>query len=196
MTENIVKDLTPLIIDIEGINLNPANTRKHRPEGIDLLCQSLTTYGQHKPIVVQKSNMLCRTGNGVLTAALKLEWKKIAAVVIEEDSMLATAREIIDNRSAEIGSDWETEALALQLQALMGGDFDIELTGFSLEDLEAISTDLSPNEENAPESLDDLQDELSATVTAIVPLDKGEEAKSLIEEVLREAQIKNKIELK
>ena len=146
MNENIIPALEKLTVDINSININQANTRKHEPDGIELLEQSLNTYGQHKPIVVQKSNMICRAGNGLLTAAKNLGWEKIAAVIIDEDSTTAVAREIIDNKSAEVGSLWDEENLLAQIQALQEDvNFNIENIGFSDLELNMLIEDIEPN---------------------------------------------------
>lgn len=141
----IVEGLDSLSIPIDSVRLNPANTRRHSPAGIDLLKASLAKYGQRKPIVVQKEGMIVRAGNGCLIAARELGWEKIAAVVIDETNIDAVAYEICDNRSAEVGSEWEWETLAQQLDVIANDGLDLDLTGFSAADLNEMINDLCPS---------------------------------------------------
>ena len=77
---NIAKDLQRLSVAISSVNLNSANTRTHNTENLDILKNSLAKYGQRKPIVVQKKNMVVRAGNGCLMAAKALGWSHIAGI--------------------------------------------------------------------------------------------------------------------
>lgn len=183
---NVIKALEPLLTPIEKINPNPANTRKHNEENIKLIAHGLNVYGQHKPIVVQKNGMICRAGNGVLEAAKSLNWEQIAAVIIDEDSTTATAREIIDNRSAEIGSEWDQEALKLQLSSL-SENIDITSIGFSQEDLNALLDQTqSSNGSDDDVNIDDLQKGETSIIEIQVPIVIVEEVKNIIDETLKD----------
>lgn len=133
----ILPALAALAVPIDSVRPNPANTRKHEAPSLDALKVSLAKYGQRKPIVVQKSGMLVRAGNGMLAAARELGWTHIAAVVVDESNVDAVAYELMDNKSAEL-STWESEALALQLSSLKEDDIDLALTGFTEAELTGI----------------------------------------------------------
>lgn len=126
---NIVKNLLPLAVPVDSVHPNPINTRAHPDKSIAALALSLTKYGQRKPIVVQAQGSIVRAGNGLLAAALSLNWTHIAAVIVDESNTDAVAYEIMDNKSAEL-STWEGESLALQLAALKEDSFDLQFTGF------------------------------------------------------------------
>lgn len=96
MKENVIPALKALLVDVDSVNLNATNTRKHPDGNIDHLKRSLTQYGQRKPIVVQKKGMVVRAGNGMLQAAQALGWKKIAAVIIDESSTDATGETLAE----------------------------------------------------------------------------------------------------
>lgn len=135
MTENILKALKPLAVPIESLHPDPANTRKHDAKSIAMLKASLEKYGQRKPVVVQEKGRVVRAGNGLYLAAKELGWKKIAAVVVPEGDVEATAYSIADNRSAEF-SAWDNEALAATLTALTESEIDLATVGFTEEELE------------------------------------------------------------
>ena len=103
--------------------------------------------------------MVVRAGNGCLAAATALGWTHIAAVVVDEGSTDATGYEIMDNRSAEKGSDWDFEMLGQQLSALKEEDFDLDMVGFSDDEFGELLDELTPEgeveEDEAPEAVDD-----------------------------------------
>ena len=135
----ILPALLPLAVPVDSVRLNPANTRRHEKRSLDALKVSLEKHGQRKPIVVQHSGMLVRAGNGMLAAARELGWTHIAAVVVDESNVDATAYEIMDNRSAELSS-WEEEALRLQLGSLKDDGYDVSSTASTLRRTRGVST--------------------------------------------------------
>ena len=114
---NVVDPLKSFLVPVEDINLDPANARLHGERNLEAVKSSLTTLGQHVPIVVQKEGMVVRVGNARLTAARDLGWSHIAAVIIDESNVEGIARAIADNRSSEM-SHWDFGVLEEMLKAL------------------------------------------------------------------------------
>lgn len=140
--KHIAEDLISLARDMDSLIEDSSNARKHSDKNIETIKNSLRRFGQRKPIVVQKKDdsLIIRAGNGTFTAAKALGWKKIAAVIIEENSMDATAYAIADNRSGEL-AEWDQEILAKQLKELDEMDFSLDEIGFDSSDLEDIIDD-------------------------------------------------------
>jgi len=59
----------PLAIDIDSVKEDPKNARKHDSANITAIKQSLSTYGQRKPIVVNSETGIIEAGNGLWKAA-------------------------------------------------------------------------------------------------------------------------------
>tara|TARA_R110000751_G_scaffold265397_1_gene364481 strand:- start:19166 stop:20359 length:1194 start_codon:yes stop_codon:yes gene_type:complete len=129
----IIDQLTELAVDISSVKFDPANARKHNKKNIEAIKTSLTKFGQRAPIVVQKEGMICRAGNGRLEAARSLGWDKIAAVIVDEGDVEATAFAITDNRTAEL-AEWDGDVLGDLLGAL---DDDLRI-GWDEKDLKDI----------------------------------------------------------
>jgi len=66
--------------------------------------------------------------------------------VVDEGSTDATGYEIMDNRSAEKGSDWDFEILGKKLAALKEEDFDLDMVGFSDDEFNNMLEDLTPTD--------------------------------------------------
>ncbi|MBR4316869.1 MAG: ParB N-terminal domain-containing protein [Alphaproteobacteria bacterium] len=57
------------------ISQHPQNVRIHTKRNLDLLKNSLSTFGLYKPILVQKSTKYIIAGNGTYQAAQALGWE-------------------------------------------------------------------------------------------------------------------------
>jgi ParB-like chromosome segregation protein Spo0J len=123
-------------VAIETLSLDPANVRRHSARNQAAIAASLRRFGQQKPIVVDRRNVV-RAGNGTLAAAQSLGWKEIRIIRTDLDGSEATAFAIADNRTAEL-AEWDDAALAEQLAALKEEDFDLADMGFKDKELERL----------------------------------------------------------
>lgn len=120
-------------IEIEKLTPDPANARKHGERNIEAVVASLNRFGQQKPIVIDKANVV-RAGNGTLAAAKSLGWTHINCVRTELDGTDAIAYAIADNRTAEL-AEWDVDVLAAELEGLQLEGM-LELTGFDDKELD------------------------------------------------------------
>ena len=135
------KSLKTISLPISDIQLDPSNVRKHDKKNIKALVASLKRFGQQKPIVLDKNNIV-RAGNGTLTAAQELGWTHINAVVSDLEPSELTAYAIADNRTAEL-AEWDLEGLGEQLKSL-----DEELAEIAYEDFEYPDDPVEPSEKD------------------------------------------------
>jgi DNA modification methylase len=139
--DNISESLLPLAVGVDTLQEDPRNARKHSTKNVDAIRQSLITYGQRKPIVVNKNTGVIEAGNGLYQAAKSLGWTQIAAVIVEDDPATATGFAIMDNRSAEL-SDWDETILKSLLLELENTDFEMSATGFQSIEIEEVLSDI------------------------------------------------------
>jgi hypothetical protein len=131
----IIPALRPLAVRLADLNLDPDNARLHPPESVDAIRRSLAELGQHRAAVVQRDGMRVRVGNGMVLAARQLGWEWIAAAVVDEDDVAATARSIADNKVGEL-SQFDPAALAKAAALVLSGtDGQILSTGFTKEEM-------------------------------------------------------------
>lgn len=116
------------VLKIEDLVFDPANARKHSKKNLDAIIGSLSKFGQQKPIVVDKNNVVV-AGNGTLEAAKKIGWTKINCVRTDLTGPEAIAFALADNRTAEL-AEWDLEPLTKTLQSLKDIDFDLGSIGF------------------------------------------------------------------
>ena len=116
-SSNIPKELEKLLIPLDILNPDPTNAKMHDERNIDAIKSSLSKFGQRSPIVVQKKGMIIRAGNARYEAAKQLGWTEIAAIVIDENNIDATAFAIADNRTADM-ANWDNEVLTKLVREL------------------------------------------------------------------------------
>jgi ParB-like chromosome segregation protein Spo0J len=144
----INEQLRELALPLSDLTQDPANVRVHPARNIDAIKASLTRFGQRLPIVVQRDNMLVRAGNARLEAAQALGWSHIAAVVVDEGDVTATAFAIADNRTAEL-AEWDLQGLADIADALRDQGFDLDDIGYSDEEFDELTAHLDGYLEDA-----------------------------------------------
>ena len=122
---------------IAELSNDPANARKHNDKNIEAIIASLRRFGQQKPIVIDRNNIV-RAGNGTLEAARRLGWDSIDCVKTSLEGSDAIAYAIADNRTAEL-AEWDDNVLAAQLNGLLTESEEIALAaGWTAEEIEAM----------------------------------------------------------
>jgi DNA modification methylase len=113
-------DLTP----------DPNNARVHDKKNLAAIAESLNKFGQRKPIVITKDNLIV-AGNGTVEAAKQIGWTDITAVRVPDDwsADQIKAFALADNRTAELAS-WDQEILNQQLEELGDSGWQITDLGF------------------------------------------------------------------
>lgn len=126
--DHIAPALRDFAVPVDSLTPDPANARTHTARNIEVVAGSLRTFGQQTPIVVDAKGVI-RKGNGTWEAARSLGWSHIAAVTTDLSGSALTGYAIADNRSSEadVGSMWDRDALAQQLEALRGEDAELAL---------------------------------------------------------------------
>jgi len=100
---------------------------------------SLDAYGQRKPIVVNAKTKTIEAGNGMWEAAQALGWDEIAVAFVKDDKAVASAYGIMDNQSALL-AEWDLPTLKDLLEELDDGETNMELTGFTADEIEDLMT--------------------------------------------------------
>lgn len=124
---------------LSEIKLAPYNPRKISKEEKEKLKRSLSEFGYVDPIIYNKRNMFVIGGNQRLTVLRELaredpERWDVKYEMVEED--LDDDREKALNVALnKIGGEWDFPKLKELLVELDTGAFDIEITGFSLEEI-------------------------------------------------------------
>ena len=131
------------IIDVGKAIPNPKNPNHHPQSQINLLAKIIKSQGWRQPITISNRSGLIVKGHGRLLAAIELGADQVP---IEYQNYETEADEIADltadNRLAEL-AEMDTDSLAEILKDLEELNFDIELAGYTPEDLEDLLNGLT-----------------------------------------------------
>ena len=142
------------LVPIDDLTLDPRNARAHSRRNLDAIIGSLKRFGQQKPIIADKDNVV-RAGNGVLRAAKLSGWTEIAVYSTGLEAEEATAFAVADNRVAEL-SEWDVPMLAEAIEDASDAGISFDALGFTDEELNKILSDAVPE----PDFGEDDDDEL------------------------------------
>ncbi len=122
------------------------NARTHSEEQVAQIAASIAEFGFTNPILAGSDGIIV-AGHGRLAAAQKLGLEIVPVVVL--DHLTQTQRRalvIADNRIAE-NAGWDEAMLRIELEALMGEGFNLDITGFDADALaELIAGDEPDNQ--------------------------------------------------
>ena len=122
-------------VEIKRLKPYERNARTHSLEQIQKIAESINEFGFVNPVLIDEKYTII-AGHGRVLAAEKLGVLEVPCVFVEDlTDVQKSAYIIADNRLAE-DAGWDFEILSQELESLKNFDFNIELTGFSLDDLE------------------------------------------------------------
>jgi ParB-like chromosome segregation protein Spo0J len=143
----------------------PGNARSHSRKQLNLIENSIKRFGFTNAILVTDDFEVI-AGHGRLQAAKSLGMQLVPVVALSSLSEAdKKAIRIADNRIAEL-SNWDRDILAIEYQGLDDLQFDdIEVTGFSLGEIDIILDEASEKKPVEPEPEDDLPPVVAAPVS-------------------------------
>ena len=149
------------VVDLPLVQIIPyARNPRNNAEAVATVAASIQEFGWRQPIVVDEA-MVVLAGHTRLEAARKLGFKT-APVHVAKGLTASQARafRIMDNRSGE-NAEWDEGLLNLELADLLEAEFDLGLTGFSEDELNALMSSLEDDggphegEDDVPDTLED-----------------------------------------
>ena len=111
------------------------NARTHNEEQIDKISKSIKEFGFINPVLIDSDYGII-AGHGRILGAKKIGMTEVPCLFIEDlTEEQKRAYIIADNKLSE-DAGWDMEILKEELTILNDMDFDIELTGFTLNDID------------------------------------------------------------
>lgn len=119
---------------IKRYNNNP----RYNDSAVQAVADSIQEFGFKNPILVDKNNTIIAGDTRYRAATEILELDKIPVIICDDltDEQVAALR-IADNKTGEL-SEWNEEALAEEIKYLQSVGYNIDLTGFSFDEIEEL----------------------------------------------------------
>ena len=114
------------------------NSRTHSDAQVAQIAASMKEWGWTTPILIDESGQII-AGHGRILAARKLGYDQAPVMVAEGWSDAKKRAYVIADNKLALNAGWDDELLALELSELGELGFDMELTGFTLEEIDALT---------------------------------------------------------
>ena len=153
------------------------NARTHSKRQIRQIADSIAKFGFTNPVLISDDDKII-AGHGRVEAAKLLGMQSVPTLRLSHlDPAQRRAYVLADNKLA-LNAGWDREMLANELQALAGKEFDVEATGFSVNEVKVVLGGArAPRRQESPpaQRAPDLPPSRQAHLTAIPGSSPGRE---------------------
>ncbi len=116
------------------------NSRTHSDEQIAQVAASIVEFGWTSPILVGANGVII-AGHARLLAARKLKMAEVPVIVLGHLTEAQRRALVLADNKLALNAGWDEEMLRVELQDLEVNGFNLDLIGFSAEELEIILAD-------------------------------------------------------
>lgn len=150
------------MVQVETKKLIPyaKNSRTHSDEQIAQVMASIKEFGFTNPILIDAENVII-AGHGRLLAAQRLGIEKVPCICLDDLSEAQKKAYVIADNKLALNAGWDDELLKLEIDELRDLKFDVDLLGFSDEELAGLII---------PEEIEGLTDEDAVPEVPEVPV--------------------------
>jgi ParB-like chromosome segregation protein Spo0J len=133
------------------------NSRTHSDEQIGQIAASIKEWGWTVPVLIDPDGGLI-AGHGRILAAQKLGIDDVPCMVAEGWTDAQKKAYVIADNKLALNSSWDDDFLKIEMQELDGLGFDLELTGFGVDEMTVLfdEPDFAPGTEDDQGKLDEL----------------------------------------
>ncbi len=142
----------PVIVTRRVDDLIPyaRNSRTHSDAQVAQIAASVREFGWTNPVLVDGDNGII-AGHGRVLAARKLGMAEVPVIELSHLSEAQKRAYIIADNKLALNAGWDNELLALEFGELQELGFDLDLTGFDADELEALAgLDGGEGDDDAP----------------------------------------------
>jgi len=116
------------------------NSRTHSEAQVTQIAASIREFGFTNPILIDEQGGII-AGHGRLMAAKKLGMAEVPTITLSGLTAAQKKAYVIADNKLALNAGWDNEMLRLELGELEGMDFDLDLIGFSVDEIAALQFD-------------------------------------------------------
>ena len=139
--------------DITSLRPYANNARTHSKKQVKQIAASIERFAFTNPVLVSDEGDII-AGHGRVEAAKLLGCKTVPTLALSHLSPAERRAYVLANNKLALNAGWDKEILAIELQALVDLEFDVEITGFSLAEIDFVldaAGEADPDGTDAPE---------------------------------------------
>lgn len=138
MTTNIPTEIEQ--VSIEYLIPYARNSRTHSEEQVAQIAASMREFGFTNPVLIGENNDII-AGHGRVLAARKLGLEDVPCIRLGHLTEIQKRAYVIADNKLALNAGWDSEMLAMEMEELEKAAFNMELTGFSMEEIGAMFND-------------------------------------------------------
>jgi ParB family transcriptional regulator, chromosome partitioning protein len=132
------------------------NSRTHSDDQVLQIASSIKEFGFTNPVLVDDEGGIV-AGHGRVMAAKKLNLKEVPTITLIGLTEAQKKAYIIADNKLALNASWDDEMLKLEFEALKELDFDLEMTGFDISELNFNTANYDVlDDENLDKELDEM----------------------------------------
>lgn len=159
----------PLAIEfiaIARLRPYPGNARTHSKKQILQIADSIRRFGFTNPVLISDESEII-AGHGRVEAAKLIGMDSVPTLRLSHLTNTQRKAYVIADNKLALNAGWDRELLAIELQALVDLDFDIEITGFSSTEADLLFQDVQESSPHAPQAEDDIIPPIAEGISAV-----------------------------
>jgi len=126
--------------DVASLKPYARNARTHSKKQVKQIAASIERFGFVNPVLIGDDDTII-AGHGRVEAAKLLGHKSVPTLALSHLSKTERRAYILADNKLALNAGWDNELLAIQFQGLLDEDFDLDLTGFDIAEIDFIIED-------------------------------------------------------
>jgi DNA modification methylase len=125
------------------------NARTHSRKQVKQIAESIRSFGFTNPVLIDNTDTIL-AGHGRVEAAKLLDFVAVPCVRLEHMTPEQKRAYVLADNKLALNAGWDDEVLAEELRSLLDIDFNVDLTGFSIAEVDSLVEGLHPEEPGDP----------------------------------------------
>jgi len=153
--------------DIASLRPYARNARTHSKKQVKQIAASIERFGFTNPVLVSDDGEII-AGHGRVEAAKLLGLRKVPTLALSHLSEAERRAYVLADNKLALNAGWDKEMLAIELQGLIDLEFDVELTGFSLAEVDLVLDEAGDSDPDGSDAPEDHVPEISGTPVSLM----------------------------
>lgn len=138
-------------VETNALKPNSRNARTHSPKQIRQIAESIKTFGFTNPVLIDETGTIL-AGHGRVEAAKLLGLETVPCRILASMTGAQKRAYLLADNKLALNAGWDEELLAAELGELQHLDlnFELEITGFSIPEIDNLIEGLEPDEPGDP----------------------------------------------
>ena len=139
---------------VSSLKPYPRNARTHTKKQLKEIAASIERFGFTNPVLVSDELEII-AGHGRVEAAKLLGLKTVPTIALSHLSEAERRAYVLADNKLALNAGWDRDMLAIELQGLIDLEFDVELTGFGIAEIDFIIDDAKGADPDQPDEPED-----------------------------------------